>query len=220
MKLRGSLLSILLLLPASAFGDEPVSYADGHPVAPEAGGGYCPLAGVHEHDYAPPEELSHLFRDCEGSFCFVGDPVPFGYGGAVVAYEGHHPLSVPPDGSFCYLFGLHYHVFYPQVVVLPYYVLYAGVLVWRGPVGPVYRRDRVRYERRTQTYTTLPADRATAKQAERYYTRAWRTELMRLNGRLRIPGVGAGRAGFAGRRAAAAPVRSAYLPARSAGRRR
>jgi hypothetical protein len=189
MRLVGFLLCAALLAPSAARADT-VAYFDSHPVAPEAGGGYCYLEGAHEHDYAPAEEMLPMFRECDGQLCFVGDPVPFGYGGEVVAYDGQHPLYLPPEGTFCYLVGLHYHVFFPYPAVLPYFIFWNGAYVWNGPFGAVYERDRARYERKP------PAPpRNSSKSVARYYTPTWRTVLARRSGHFVLRAAGARGAG-------------------------
>jgi hypothetical protein len=210
-------------LPAAALAD-PARYFNPHPIPAGMEGKYCYVQGSHLHDYLPPEELTHLFRECGGHYCFVGDPLQFGYEGEVVAYEGHHPIYLPPEGSYCYLYGLHYHPYYPHPSLFGFYGYYGGLYRWRGPYTWIYQRDRARYDRQTPTYTNLPAYRDTARRAAPYYTPLWRARMASLGGRFSVPALRGGvpRISLPSRPAYAAPrvVRPSLPRALGGGRRR
>lgn len=182
----------ILLVPTGAAADVAVHYYDPHPIDADSGGGFCYERGRHRHEYRPAQEIRHLYRDCGGAYCFVGDPVPFGYGGEVAAYDGHHAIALVPQWTYCYLVGFHYHAFLPPPELLAFYAFWNGMWTWRGPWVRVYREERPRYERKTPTYERIPAYRATAARAVPYYSAAWRARLSRSPAVLRLPGLWTG----------------------------
>lgn len=109
----------LLLGVSTARADrtKQVRYMGIHPVAASAGSGFCYIEGPHVHIYGA-DKLQ--YRDHDGFFVFIGDPVAYGYDGPKFAYKGHHPVHVhavvhveQPDVEYCYLDGPHYHYFQP-----------------------------------------------------------------------------------------------------------
>ena len=179
---------------------EGVHYTGAHPLGD---GGYCYETGAHVHEAAPAEPLAPAYRDCDGQLCYVGDPVPYGYEGSVVGYEGTHPLVVPVV-SYCYLPGFHYHVAAPDPVFAAWYAFFNGAWKYRGSVTVAYTRDRARYDRPAPRLGALPAHARLMRLARRFYTAAARQRLAHEGGRL-VLRLGA-RAGAARtQRAATAP---------------
>src|SRR5262245_24567539 len=95
--------------PAQA---KQVQYVGTHPIVADAGGGYCYIEAPHVHVWAPARaELT--YRQHDGAYFFVGDPVAHGFDGPKHAYYGHHPVAVDVvvgeeelDGDeveYCYL---------------------------------------------------------------------------------------------------------------------
>lgn len=95
-----------------------VHYAGIHPVPAAEGGGICHIEGPHVHMYRA-DKLQ--YREHDGEYVFVGDPVAYGWDGPHYPYKGHHPIDVQvvvgddvPDVEWCYLDGPHYHAFAPH----------------------------------------------------------------------------------------------------------
>jgi hypothetical protein len=113
-------LVLAVVAPASAgrakYGRQ-VRYVGVHPIAKNDGGGICYIEGPHVHVYAA-NKLE--FRDHDGDYYFVGDPVAYGWDGPKYSYKGPHTIHVEavvggdPDVEYCYLEGPHYHYFTPS----------------------------------------------------------------------------------------------------------
>jgi len=138
--------AVLLAVPAVAAAKD-VRYAGSHPRTGRPDGGFCFLEVVHVHP-AVPVNLA-LYRQVNGLWVFVGDPVPFGWDGPRVRYYGHHPVAVQillgsRDGHvYCYLDGPHWH---------PYEPLHRSdwerkddVYYFTGAYPQEYERDKPRY---------------------------------------------------------------------------
>ncbi|MCW5804629.1 MAG: hypothetical protein KIT31_19820, partial [Deltaproteobacteria bacterium] len=143
-----------------------VHYVGIHPVAKSAGEGICYIEGPHVHVYAA-DKLQ--YRDHEGSWYFVGDPVAYGYEGPRFAYKGHHPIHVhavvggPEDVEYCYLDGPHYHNFQPPEG--PEFKLAGEAYFYVGPVPKVYLEARPRYVDINAVYRPLVYVRPTIEVA-------------------------------------------------------
>lgn len=120
-----------------------VHYVGIHPIPKSTGGGICYIEGPHVHIY---DADKIQYRDHEGAFYFVGDPVAYGYDGEHHAYKGHHPIYVDvlvggaPDTEYCYLNGPHYHAFAPPEG--PDFVLAGNAYFYVDPPPPVYVEAR------------------------------------------------------------------------------
>ena len=134
------LVAIFLVAPIAAVaGPKQVRYVGIHPVPTVDGGGLCHIEGPHVHVYAA-DRLQ--FREHEGAFVFVGDPVGYGYEGPRYAYKGHHPIDVhviveddDRDIEWCYLDGPHYHPFAPTG---PDFILTGGAYFYVAKPPKVY----------------------------------------------------------------------------------
>lgn len=118
--MRTALLVLAFLLTLAGVSDaspRQVKYVGVHPVPAAEGGGICLIEAPHVHIYAA-DKLQ--YRQHDGEFVFVGDPVAYGYEGPRYAYQGHHPIDLEVivgdderDIEWCYLDGPHYHLFAP-----------------------------------------------------------------------------------------------------------
>lgn len=123
----------------SAAGTKQLRYVGIHPVPAAEGGGICHIEGPHVHIYAV-DKLQ--YRQHDGEFVFVGDPVAYGYEGPRYAYKGHHPIDlvlVVGDDEhhieWCYLDGPHYH---PFAAPAQDFVLTGGAYFYVGKPPKVY----------------------------------------------------------------------------------
>lgn len=115
-------------------------YHGPHPVAWDHGGGFCNLAGEHDHDY--PVFDANLYRQTSGSVYFVGDPADFGYSGASYAYAGVHPIAATYGGGYCHMGWGHRHLFAP---VGAGWAWRGNAWAWGGAFAPSYWADRPRW---------------------------------------------------------------------------
>lgn len=137
------LIAVLLMIAAGGVSAAParqVHYAGIHPVPQAEGGGICHIVGPHVHVY-PADKLQ--YREHDGDYVFVGDPVAYGWDGPHYAYKGHHPIDVQvivgddePDVEWCYLDGPHYHAFAPDEG--PDFVLTGGAYFYVGKPPKAY----------------------------------------------------------------------------------
>jgi len=89
------------VIPAPIPVAEATVYYDGEHMIPESvGGGWCDIAGPHNHDYYP--DRTDSYEVVEGRYTWRG-PMVFTY------VEGH-PL---PGGGWCNIPGPHTHDYYP-----------------------------------------------------------------------------------------------------------
>ena len=88
-----------------------VGYFGPHPLPYEQGNGFCYTEGAHTHEYAPFDE--HLFRQANGYYYFVGDPVDFGWNRTVYWFNGNHPIPLAYGGGYCYITWPHRHSYEP-----------------------------------------------------------------------------------------------------------
>jgi hypothetical protein len=98
---------------------DPAGYSIGyygpHPVPYDQvsgqGGGFCYIEGPHTHDYVPFDE--HLFREYNGYYYFIGDPVDFGWNRAIYWYQANHPIPTAYGNGYCYITWPHRHGYEP-----------------------------------------------------------------------------------------------------------
>ena len=89
------------VIPAPIPVAEATVYYDGEHMIPDSvGGGWCDIAGPHNHDYYP--DRTDSYEVVEGRYTWRG-PMVFTY------VEGH-PL---PGGGWCNIPGPHTHDYYP-----------------------------------------------------------------------------------------------------------
>lgn len=129
---------------ATAARAKQVRYVGIHPIVKAEGGGLCYIEAPHVHLY-PADAVQ--YREHDGDFFFVGDPVAFGYDGPRHTYKGHHPIQVDvvvadesPDLEFCYLDGAHYHAF--AAPSGPDFQVVGEVTFYVGTPPPVYLEAR------------------------------------------------------------------------------
>jgi len=157
----------ILLVTALALGAGVVAQADGnkhqvryigiHPIAKEAGGGFCYIEGPHVHIFAADKLQYRTYQDAN---FFVGDPVAYGYDGPKKAYKGHHPIHVhavvglpEPDIEYCYLDGPHFHAF--AAPAIPEFKVAGDTYFYVGTPPPVYVEARPMYVGINAIYTPL-----------------------------------------------------------------
>jgi hypothetical protein len=140
----------LLATPRSVRAEQ-VKYVGVHPT-PD--GGFCYIEAPHVHIYKPhkdKQKVKLLYRQHEGHYEFVGDPVGHGYDGPRHAYYGHHPVAVdvvagvavegaPHHIEFCYLDGPHHHWYAPPADLE--FTVTGGAYWFVGTYPPEYERDR------------------------------------------------------------------------------
>jgi len=88
-----------------------VGYYGPHPVPYQYGSGYCYIDGAHSHEYAPFDQ--YLFREYNGYYYFVGDPVDFGWSRTFYWFNGNHPIPLGYGGGYCYISWPHRHHYMP-----------------------------------------------------------------------------------------------------------
>ena len=99
---------VLALAPCEARADAITFYGP-HPTGP---GAWDASAGAHvaaTRGIATDDEIAIV----EGVHVFVGDPLLYGYSGAVWTFDGVHPLPGGIEG-YCALEGAHRHAFAPD----------------------------------------------------------------------------------------------------------
>ncbi|MFW6067675.1 MAG: hypothetical protein ACOC97_04995, partial [Myxococcota bacterium] len=101
-------LVVLFVGPAGPARAEARPYRGPHPV--DDRGGWHFEQDVHVHDTLPLG--SEPFGEVEGVLVFLGDPLAYGYDGAVWAYDGIHPI--PLGDAYCGLRDVHRHPFPPE----------------------------------------------------------------------------------------------------------
>lgn len=109
-----------------------VGYYGPHPVPYDQvtgqGGGFCYIEGPHTHDYVPFDE--HLFREYNGYYYFIGDPVDFGWNRSIYWYQANHPIPGAYGGGYCYITWPHRHGYEP--VGLGGFTLLNGYWIFTG----------------------------------------------------------------------------------------
>lgn len=156
MRVTQLVLLLLVLLGAAARAEaHQVRYEGPHPIPAEAGGGYCQIDFPHVHVFEP-QKPDVLYRNHEGGYAFVGDPVPYGYEGPKHAYYGPHPMQDERgDTEYCYIEGPHYHSLPPPVAVAPDFHLKGGVYFYSGHFPQTYYDARPRYARINTVYRPM-----------------------------------------------------------------
>jgi hypothetical protein len=111
--------------PADPYAEQPTADANGqqygygfmgpHPIPYQYGNGYCYIEGAHSHEYAPFDQ--YLFREQQGYYYFVGDPMDFGYNRATYWFNGNHPIPGLYGGGYCYISWAHRHHYSPAGLV-------------------------------------------------------------------------------------------------------
>jgi hypothetical protein len=156
------ILAFLLASAASAFAAAH-RYVGIHPIAKSHGDGICYIEGPHVHVY---EADKLQYRDHDGAYFFVGDPVAYGYEGPKHAYKGHHPIHVhavvgtpAPDVEYCYLDGPHYHYFQPPPG--PEFKVAGGAYFYVGEPPRAYVEARPMYVGINAVYTPFVYARPT-----------------------------------------------------------
>jgi len=146
---------VLVLGVAAKAEAHQVRYEGPHPIPAEVGGGYCQIDFPHVHVFEP-QRPDVLYRQHNGGYAFVGDPVPYGYDGPKHAYYGPHPIQDElGDVEYCYIDGPHYHVLPPPVTVAASFKLKGGVYFYDGHFPQVYYDARPRYARINAVYRPL-----------------------------------------------------------------
>jgi hypothetical protein len=149
-----AVLTLVLGIAAKAEAHQ-VRYEGPHPIPAEVGGGYCQIDFPHVHVFEP-QRPDVLYRNHDGGYAFVGDPVPYGYEGPKHAYYGPHPLQDERgDVEYCYIDGPHYHALPPPVTVAASFKLKGGVYFYDGHFPQVYYDARPRYARINAVYRPL-----------------------------------------------------------------
>lgn len=143
-----------------------VRFVGVHPIASDAGGGFCYIEFPHVHVYSPAK-AEVLYREHDGGHFFVGDPVPYGYEGPKHAYYGAHPVSVDVlvhehdlDGDeveYCYLDGPHYHYYAPDAKLK--FKVKGGVHFFVGDLPAVYVEAKPKYVKINAVYKPLEYER-------------------------------------------------------------
>jgi hypothetical protein len=111
-----------------AYAQYGIGYYGPHPVPYEVGNGYCYIEGAHTHEYAPFDQ--HLFRERDGYYYFVGDPVDFGYARPTYWFNGNHPIPFSWGGGYCYISWPHRHHYYPTGI--DGFALVGGYYIFNG----------------------------------------------------------------------------------------
>jgi hypothetical protein len=127
--------------PEAAPAAQYYGYVGVHPIPYEVGSGFCYQTAAHFHEYAPFD--SYLFRQANGYFYFVGDPMDFGYTLAAWGYQGHHPIPVEYGGGYCYIDWPHRHHYAPPPGVS--YNFVNGYYTYYGAWDPWYYQYRNYY---------------------------------------------------------------------------
>lgn len=149
-----AILALVLGIAAKAEAHQ-VRYEGPHPIPAEVGGGFCQIDFPHVHVFEP-QRPDVLYRNHDGGYAFVGDPVPYGYEGPKHAYYGPHPMQDERgDAEYCYIDGPHYHALPPPATVSASFKLKGGVYFYDGHFPQVYYDARPRYARINAVYKPL-----------------------------------------------------------------
>jgi len=147
------IVSFLFVAAAQAM---PVEYLSQHPVPHKYGGGYCTIDVPHTHNYPPDDP--RMYREHNGQFYFVGDPVPFEYDGPRFSYYGAHPVAGAEahfgHPIYCYIKGPHYHGYQPPPQAQ--FELSGGAYWYVGNFPPAYYSERPHYATINEAYAPLP----------------------------------------------------------------
>lgn len=156
------LLAVFMLIGGSAASAKGVKYAGMHPRTGKADGGLCYIETVHVHALQPGREA--LYRQHDGIWIFIGDPVPFGYEGPKQKFYGHHPVTVNlvvpdfgDDTVYCYVDGPHWHSYDPPDDHP--FVKKEEVHYFSGEYPPEYHEDKKRYVAVNAVYRPLNYER-------------------------------------------------------------
>jgi len=143
----------VLLAPATVWAKQ-FRFVGLHPVAKEAGSGFCYIEVPHVHVYEPVQ-AEVLYRPTDGWSDFVSDPVAFGYDGPKFVFPGAHPVHADHGGPahHCYLKGAHFHEYQPEAV--PGFVVKGGVYFYVDPFPKAFYVDRPRYARINVVYQPI-----------------------------------------------------------------
>jgi len=149
----GLVASFVLVAAAQA---RTVEYLSQHPVPHKFGGGFCNIDVPHVHNYPPDDP--RMYRESNGQFYFVGDPVPFEYDGPRYSYYGAHPVAEAQvrlgHPVYCYIKGPHYHWYQPPPQA--HFELSGGAYWYVGNFPPAYYDERPRYAVINDAYAPLP----------------------------------------------------------------
>jgi hypothetical protein len=153
MLASGLIVTLAFVAAAEA---KSVQFLSQHPVPHKFGGGFCYIEVPHVHNYAP--EDPRMYRETNGQFYFVGDPVPFDYDGPRYSYYGAHPV-VDAEAQFghpiyCYIKGPHYHGYQPPPQAQ--FQLSGGAYWYVGKFPPAYYDERPRYAVINEAYAPMP----------------------------------------------------------------
>lgn len=164
--------AMTIALAGRAEAKKQVKYVGVHPIAADAGGGFCYLEVPHVHVYTPAK-AEVLYREHDGGHFFVGDPVPYGYDGPKHAYYGPHPVHVDVlvdeselDGDeieYCYLDGPHYHYYTPPPSLK--FTVKGGVYYFAGDYPEIYVEEKPRYAKINVIYKPLKYTRPVVVEA-------------------------------------------------------
>ena len=154
---------------------DQVKYIGVHPIA-DVEGAFCHIEVPHVHVYKPaPKKAEVLYRQHDGAYHFVGDPVAFKYDGPKYSYYGHHPVRVDVgvhldidlsdyDDEYCYLDGPHFHSYEPPTGQFEY----KGDAYWYvGKYPKAYGKHKKRYVGINQVYQPIVYTRPTVVIEER-----------------------------------------------------
>src|SRR5205085_10479966 len=146
---------IVLVTNAANANAHPTRYFSKHPLPRKVGHGFCYIDVPHFHDYQPSD--ARLYRQVDGQYYFVGDPLPFGYEGPRTSYYGAHPIADVEvrfgRPTYRYLRGPHYHWYTPPPQAG--FELKGGAYWYVGTYDPVYYDERPRYVVVNDAYTPL-----------------------------------------------------------------
>lgn len=151
--MRATFIALIVLLVGvgtAAADKKHYRYVGIHPIAKAHGGGMCHIEAQHVHVYAPID-LKVQFREHDGYYYFIGDPVAYQWDGPKTSYYGHHPVPVHvvvgddyEDVEYCYLDGPHYHAYEPPPGVEV--KLHAGAYWYTGDFPETYAKGKVVYD--------------------------------------------------------------------------
>ncbi|HEY3355185.1 MAG TPA: hypothetical protein VGQ83_18175 [Polyangia bacterium] len=112
-------------------------YNGPHAINADYGSGWCNIQEPHSHPYPPFDD--QLFQEDNGGYDFVGDPVDFGYVGAVFWFVDAHPVASGWGHGWCYRTGPHRHLYRPWGTS---FRLGGRGYAYTGPYDAAYWRHR------------------------------------------------------------------------------
>jgi hypothetical protein len=108
--MRLPLITALIIAVAPTALADPRAYRGPHPI--DLDGNWDFAEELHVHDDLPVG--TEPFAEVDGALVFLGDPIAYGWEGAVYTFRGAHPIPASMGRGYCAMTGEHQHTFAPE----------------------------------------------------------------------------------------------------------